>query len=538
MGDSNTLVRAHLPCPNCGSSDALSEYSDGHTHCFSCQTTIHVDETINKDKMVTADTIDALPKRGINRSTCMKYQYGKGMYSGKHVQIANYYDEYGTLKGQKLRFPDKTFCTIGKIGTTFFGQHLFSNGKRLIVTEGEIDCLTVSQMYANNTPVVSIPSGAGGAKKVFQANLKWLNEFDEVIVIFDNDEAGQKAMKDIEGILPSEKLKLVSLTMHKDPNEYYLANDGVALMDAIENARKVMPEGIINGSELWETLENEPESVEGYSLPWNIEAQDMIKGIRKGEILLLTAGTGTGKSTLAREIMYDIAMRHKCKVGVMMLEENVSRTAKGIMGIHVGKRLHISRTCVSQSEYKQAFDETLGTGRFILYNHFGSLAGNKLLNAMRYMAVSEHCDFLILDHISIAVSGVETNDERKMIDVLMTKLRSLCEETGVGMVAICHLKRTDDARSHEEGAIISMNHLRGSQSLAQLSDTIIALERNQQAEDGSKNQLKVRVLKCRFTGETGLGGTLTFDKETNRLKTLDPIDTEDTDEEEEEPKEF
>ena len=150
------------------------------------------------------------------------------------------------------------------------------------------------------------------------------------------------------------------------------------------------------------------------------------------------------------------------------------------------------------------------------------------------MVVSEKCDFLVLDHISIAVSGIETKDERKMIDVLMTKLRSLVEETGVGMVAICHLKRTEGS-NHEEGGIISLNHLRGSQSLAQLSDTIVALERNQQATDvKQKNLLKVRILKCRFTGDTGLGGYLYFDKGTNRLRV--PEFDEET--EQDEPREF
>lgn len=542
MGSEQRLIEAHLPCQTCGSSDALSRYSDGHTHCFSCGTTLFINDDdftsvkniVEENKSYTkhsellgSSNFGDLPKRGITAHTCRKYQYHKSTYKGKPVQVANYYDEYGELTGQKLRFADKTFCVLGQLKETFFGQQLFNGGNQLIITEGEIDCLTVSQMYANRVPVVSLPKGAKGAKKAFESNLEWLQQFNTVVVIFDNDEAGRKAIKDIEGILEADRLKVVLLSQHKDPNDYLLANHGKELMEAIDNAKSYTPENIINGSTLWDELKNEPEEEVGYSLPWDIPAQEMTKGIRKGEIILLTAGTGIGKSTMARELTYDLAMNKNLKVGVMMLEENIRRTAKGIMSIHVGKSLHISRKGLTDEEYKKAFDETLGTGKFVLYNHFGSLAENKILTAMRYMAVSEKCDFLVLDHLSIAVSGIDTKDERKMIDVLMTRLRSLVEETGVGLLAICHLKRTDTS-NHEEGGVISLNHLRGSQSLAQLSDTIIALERNQQAtETKEKNRLKVRILKCRCTGDTGLGGYLYFDKGTNRLRVPD-FDEENT----------
>lgn len=525
MGSDSVLIQAHQPCDDCGSSDALSIYSDGHTHCFSCGKTKRNGETIlNNGGLLDTTYAEPLPKRGIMKDTCQRYQYFKSKYKGQPVQVANYYDKYGELVGQKLRFADKTFKQLGKVGNTFYGQQLFNGGKRLIITEGEIDCLTVSQMFANREAVVSVPCGVNSAKKVFEHNLTWLDSFDEVVVVFDNDEAGRKGIQDIESILPSDKLKIVNLTEFKDPNEYYLNDRGGKLMDAIDNARPYTPENIVNGADLWEELEHEPETADGYDLPWDIDTNTMIKGIRKGEILLLTAGTGIGKSTLVREITYNLGMKNNCKVGVMMLEENVTRTAKGLLSIHVSKPLHLNRNIITKDEYKQAFDEVLGSKRFVLFRHFGSLQINKLLSSMRYMAKSEHCDFIVLDHISIAVSGIETKDERKMIDVLMTKLRSLCEETGIGMIAICHLKRVDNATSHEQGGTISLDHLRGSQSLAQLADTILALERNQQADGDEKNLVKVRVLKCRCTGETGIGGYLRYNKKTGRLEIPTPIE--------------
>lgn len=516
------ILRAHLPCPDCGSSDALSEYTDGHTYCYSCNALHNSDETeptTKYDDFISDMTLKPLKARGITESTCRKYQYYYTTYKGKPCQVANYFDKYGTIIGQKLRFQDKSFATKGKISKTFFGQQLYNRGSRLIITEGEIDCLTVSQLLGNQEPVVSIPCGAQSAKKVFEANLKWLEGFDEVVVVFDNDDVGRSGAQEIEGILSPDKLRIATLKQYKDPNEYYINDKGNELLEALENAKRVTPENIINADTLLDDLLDEPEEVTGYGLPWNVKADKMIRGVRKGEITMLTAGTGIGKSTMIREIGYHLVMEHGLKIGSMMLEENVLRTSKGYIGLYLNKPVHLSRKGISNEQYTEAFVNTLGTGNFVMYNHFGSLDNSAILKAIRYMAVTEKCDFIFIDHISIAVSGIESNNERKLIDILMTRLRQLCEELGVGLICICHLKRGDGKKSAEEGGSISLEDLRGSQAIAQLSDTIIALERNQQAEsDVKKNLVQMRVLKCRQTGDTGIGGKLWFNKEKNRLE--------------------
>jgi twinkle protein len=127
------------------------------------------------------------------------------------------------------------------------------------------------------------------------------------------------------------------------------------------------------------------------------------------------------------------------------------------------------------------------------------------------------CKWIFLDHVSIVVSG-QDGDERKMIDILMTKLRSLVEETQVGLLLVSHLKRPE-GRGFEEGREITLGHLRGSAGLGQLSDMVIGIERNQQDED-TKNQSTVRILKNRFSGETGIACYLEFDNQTSRLTEL------------------
>lgn len=535
MEEESIPVELHVPCTNteCGSSDGMTVYSDGHTYCFVCETWSPGDRQgdskrpakIAKDLLQDL-VVDALPKRGITAETCRKYGYFKSrLRNGRAVQVAAIYNDDGDMIGQKVRDASKDFLLFGVTEDRFVGQHLWpGGGKKLLITEGEIDMLSASQVQGNKYPVVSLPQGAGSAKKTFKAQMEWLESFDEVVTMFDMDEAGNKARKDVEGILSPNKLKHAYLPM-KDANECLLGGKADAIIKAMWDAKTYKPDGIINGKDMWDELMAEDEEIESFEYPWRIDLQGMTMGIRLGEMIMLTAGTGIGKSTIARQIAHYLGVDHNIKVGMMMLEENKKRTAKGLMSVQAGKRLHILWNSVSDEEKAEAFNKTLGTGNFVIYDHFGSIEGDNLLSKLRYMITGEGCKFIILDHISIAISGLEDNkDERKAIDYLMTKLRSLIEETGAGMIVISHLKKMEgDKASHEEGGIISMDHLRGSGTLKQIPDTIIAGERNQQAEGKEKNLVRLRCLKCRFTGETGIGGYLFYNKETDRLEGVDRL---------------
>jgi twinkle protein len=201
-------------------------------------------------------------------------------------------------------------------------------------------------------------------------------------------------------------------------------------------------------------------------------------------------------------------------VGMVMLEESTRRTGLGLMGLAIDKPLHLSREGVTPFEMKTAFDKTLGTGRVFMYDHFGSSEVDHLMNKLRYMVKGLSCNWIILDHLSILVSGLEGIDERRLIDQAMTMLRTFVEETKCGLLLVSHLKRPE-GRGHEEGAHTSLSQLRGSHAIAQLSDIVIGLERNQQSDN--PNETQIRVLKNRFSGDTGEAGKLYFNRDTGRL---------------------
>lgn len=291
------------------------------------------------------------------------------------------------------------------------------------------------------------------------------------------------------------------------------ANRGPELIDAIWSAKDYRPDGIISAGDLWDDVMKE-ETVESVSYPWDT-LTSKTSGIRKRELVTITAGSGIGKSLFCREVAHDLIVNKNWKVGYVALEESPKRTLLGIMGIDLGKPLHISRDGVDRVAISSSFDKL--KGRLYLYDSFGSIEPDNLLERLRYLAVGLQCDALFLDHISIAISGLENIEERRALDVMMTRLRSLVEETGVAMFVVSHLRRPSQSdKGHEQGLQTSLAQLRGSHAIAQLSDMVIGLERNQQGEN--PNETVMRVLKNRFTGETGEAGALFYNKETGRLQ--------------------
>jgi twinkle protein len=131
------------------------------------------------------------------------------------------------------------------------------------------------------------------------------------------------------------------------------------------------------------------------------------------------------------------------------------------------------------------------------------------------------------------VSDQQHGDERRALDEISTKLRTLVQETGVALFMVSHLKRPPGT-SHEEGGATSLSQLRGSAGIGQLSDIVIGLERNGQHEDEEiRNTTTVRVLKNRFSGLTGPATYLKYSKYTGRMTETEAPETGGSDDQDE-----
>lgn len=463
-----------------------------------------------------------LPKRGLTEATCSKWGYLVGEHKGEDCHIANYRDENGRIVAQKLRFPDKSFKWTGDpIKAGLYGQHLWRDGgKMIVVTEGEIDALTVSQLQENKWPVVSIPNGAASAAKDIGKSIEFLERYESVILMFDNDAPGIEAAEKCAALLTPGKVKIASLPL-KDANEMLVADRGAEVINAMWGAKVWRPDEIVAGVDLWDKI-IAPNPHMQIPYPWG-GLNTATLGLRQKEILTLCAGSGIGKSTVCGELTHWLVTEQKQTVGYIALEESTKQSALRVMSVELNQPL--SRTPQDEwdkKKLKKAYDKTVGSGRWFTYDHFGSLDAENLFSRIRYLVTGCNCGWIVLDHLSIVVSGMGDGDERRLIDNLMTKLRSLVENLGFGLILVSHLKDTE-GKSLEEGGQTHLNLLRGSRAIGQLSDVVLGFERNQQ-DPTNKNRLGVRVLKNRMMGETGVHAQLDYDKTTGRLREVQIAD--------------
>ncbi len=536
-GQDDSKFIQHEPCPKCGSQDNLARYSDGHAFCFTAEcgyrergdgNVVSLERYKQSRSLDMTGVIAAIPDRRISQSIASKY--GVTVEFGSDGQIVKHYYPYydkdsGALTGSKVRIcENKNFYSTGEFNNVgLFGQQAFKGGgKYVTITEGEVCGMAVSEMFDGKYAVVSIRSGAAGAAKDIKENLEWLESFENVVICFDSDKAGQDAAKRVLDLFSPNKAKNVVLPL-KDAGAMLQENKVQAFVREWWNAKTYQPDGIVAGRDTWDMI-LERSDRESIPYPWAC-LNELTYGFRPQELVTITSGSGMGKSQIVRELEYYLLQQTEDNIGILALEEDITKTALGLMSIEANRLLHLDKH-VSEDDKRRYWENTLGKNRVYLFDHWGSTNEDNLLGRIRYMAKGLDCKWIILDHLSIVVSDQDTGDERKAIDSIMTNLRKLVQETGVGLFLVSHLRRPSGSKAHEDGGKISLGELRGSAAIAQLSDIVIGLERDQQHKDPKvRNTTTVRVLKNRFVGLTGPACYLFYDKDTGRMhETTCPVD--------------
>ena len=536
-----TFIKYKLPCPNCGGSDPVSVNEDNSAWCFSCETRFSnyekacdsphekpTDIKVYRNNLMNTSEGEFIPlkDRGITVDTAKKYGV-KAVLNYKGEIIKHLYPYYvnNEIAGYKVREQNKMFSWKGTSqGTGLFGEQLFkAGGKYVTLVEGECDAMAAYELLGSKWPVVSIKSGAAGAVKDVKHSIEFLEKFDSVVINFDNDAAGKSATKKVARLLTPGKAKILPLPEEfKDPNEMLQKGNHHSYVAAWWNSKTYTPSGVVNAKDLKEKYFNR-EKMEAVPYPWE-GLNKKLYGLRAGELVTLTGGTGLGKSSITRELEHWLINTTSDNVGIVALEEHDLRTLDCLMSIEANDRLYIDHI---REKYSKEFLDDLYTkiydnGRVWIHAHFGSSNIDEIFSKIRFMIIGCDCKWIIVDHLHMLVSAITEGDERRTIDSIMTRLRSIVEETGVGMILVSHLRRVEGNRGHENGVTVGLNHLRGSQSIAQLSDCVIALERNQQADDPLESQTThLRVLKSRYTGDVGMATHLLYTHNTGRLSEIE-----------------
>ena len=518
----------HIPCenPDCGSSDANSLYDDGHTHCFACGTTVQPDSTSEQPKplvmavsqgLITGVYQDLI-KRKLNKDVCRKFGYFKATHKGEPVQVANYVGKDGTVVAQKLRTKDKGFSILGDAKKmSLFGSHLWGKGKMLVICEGELDTISAHVCLGKyHAATVGIPNGSNSAVRAIKDNYDYVSGFDKCVICFDADDAGRKAAMEAAQMLPVGKAFISHLPM-KDINDCLVAGKSAAVVSAIFEAKEYRPDSIVAAADLRSVI-GQDDAASSIRYPYD-QLNAITGGIRRGELVTITAGSGMGKTTLVREIAYKLHQSGE-RLGLLCLEETNKRTLLGLVGTHLNKNITVDRSQSTPEEIEATFDELFPEDRQVyLYDHFGSCDIDTIIQRISFMVKALGVTVVVLDHISILVSGLATNDERKLIDIAMTRLRTeVVQELGVTVMAVSHLRRPSGDKGFEGGETPTLQSLRGSASIAQLSDICISLA--VEKDDPHSDTRILSVLKNRWSGQTGWAGNIQFNRDTGRLDEL------------------
>lgn len=529
-------VKTHQPCDKCESSDAVAVYNDGHTYCFSCNTYGETREDYVQPLRKQQPKPDTpWSSRNISKAVQDLYEV-----TATDLRVVfPYFDNDGMRIAAKIRLQGKEFKTEGDFknsvlfGSQTLGKDVGVSSDTLIVTEGEADALAAFQMVNGVSPdaqtyskgrhsskivhVMSIRSGQASAERDFKSNLELLEKFNRVFICFDSEPEARQNAERCARLLRPGKAYIVELE-HKDACEYTAKGLQSEFLARMKNTQCYTPAGIRNAATDFNGLWSE-QNLRSMPFPFP-QLQSKTLGTRAREIVTWAAGTGVGKSSLLRELQHYYLKTTDQSIGIIALEESVDRTRRGILAVEANDRLHLNEVFekYSREQIREYFDNTLGTGRVFIYDHFGSLEMDDLLDRVRYMVQGLDCQVIFIDHLSILVSGLEVVDERKAIDRTMTLLRQVTEETGCCIHLVTHLRRLSSDRSHEEGMEVNLGHLRGSHGISQISDSVISLERNTQSDDPVEcNTTTLRVLKCRYTGDVGTADRLLYDKSSGRM---------------------
>ena len=527
------VVKHHIGCPHCGSSDALSVYADGGAKCFSCGWSW---KNFNSDERgevkVTVKSIEedagrapvnGIPDRGLTAETCNFYGVRVVVKSGGIAQhVYPYCNNDGELTAQKIRtVENKQFNWRGnaaKVG--LFGQNLFpAKGKFITVTEGEIDAMSIYQMSGGKSAVVSIKDGAQGAVKEIKANYTYLDSFDNIIICFDGDAAGIKAAKKVAEILPPKKVKVVKMPKDfKDANEFLKAGKSSEFNKLWWNAEEYRPDDIVNYSDMWARVKDFAKNRTYMPTPW-VGLNDKICGFRDTQLITLAAGTGMGKSAFLRTIIYHYLKTTDVKIGAMFLEEVAEDTVISMMSLEAGLNLKKPEIWKAQSEadLKRWFEESGANRRIELYDGFDFDDIDLLMEKIRYLNRARDCKIIILDHLTMVVDDAENSTWA--LNKLVADLKKIAVELGLIIITACHLRKAQNAgKQTEEGGRVTLDDLKQSSSVKQLSDIVIGLERNGQADNEVEaNTTKIRLLKDRDFGNKGVAAAAVYERETTRL---------------------
>jgi archaellum biogenesis ATPase FlaH len=566
-----TYVVRHEACPRCRKNgrdrtgDNLAVYSDDSCHCFSCSYTVpsqawleengyeswvyeDSEEVTTKEK-ITPEELEKIKSytglkgfntRGIKDETYKAYLV-RHKYSEETGEPTHQYygvTEDGQASGFKVKKLPKEFSVIGKNSkeSDLFGQWKWRNsvGKFVVLTAGELDCLSAYQMLEEyrqfkngeyeSVPCVSSTIGETGSYKQVAKHYEWFDRFDKIIVCYDNDRAGKEALEDLVTVLPKGKMYVMELPL-KDTNKMLEEGKQKLWIDLFWKAKLYTPDGIIGSGDLMSKIIEQANTPKIPLPPFMHKLEDMMAGgIPLGVIVNLGSASGTGKSTIVEEMVYHWIFHSPHMIGVVTLESDSGQYGTKLLSRHVGVKIDLIETVEEKLEYlrredivaasEELFHEADGSQRFYLIeDRDGGIDSMK--KKIEELIITCECKVIILDPLQDILDGLSNEDQA----IFMKWMKGMIKSHGVTFINVSHVRKSGgDKKANSVGADMFEEDMQGSSSIFKSGACNLLFSRNKEAEDEiERNTTKMKASKIRWTGRTGIAGEYYYDIDTHTI---------------------
>jgi twinkle protein len=540
-GDPAQTPISRVTCGGCNKKNSVQIYADGSEVCFTkgCghrkgRTWQPPTKAIIPPGLIRPrdGAFQRLSARNLDQDTLRRYGTFVAGHGGESCLIAPLYNDTGEMVAQLARKGDGTTATLYPTGdrvdadtTQLYGRHVYGDSKdrKVIVTSDRLDAMSVGQVTRFRVPAVSVNAGAEAASRSIKANYRWLDRFAEIVLFFQPGVEWDRAAQQCAALFDAGKVKIAKLDEHHTINAALVANRGGDIDQAVWSASTWRPVGIINARDGLADILAGGIQVAAWPYPWPC-FNDQLLGMRPGEVSYHVGGTGIAKTTLMLHYAQHLLMwegktftpgtptQPPCKIGWFGFEDNLKSVKLGLLSIHTGRRLHLNP--VPNDEAALLYADLFGSGLMEMYDAENAEYGlQAILGYMKYMVRALDCKIVFIDPMTYLVAGLPSANRTQAEDQVAAELATIARSTGVHIHIGYHLKKADGT-PFEEGGEVRIQDIKGSGALYQFSNNVYAYERDQQGE--RTDLLRVRVLKQRAIGITGVIAMLKYDMDTGR----------------------
>lgn len=559
----STIV-SDTACPSCvekgndKTGNHLMMFEDGGAYCNRCGYTTNWKEQeipIRERKELTDEELrellvefescpsKAFSDRGISKSSVERFGCRAGAHPSNRDKIGNYLlptlsrtaEGKYELTGYKVGIPAEQrkpdlpkYFNRGRVrDAVLFGEELLPNQpfKKLFITEAPMDALALYESikgsnkgtkWADLEPnVVGLPHGTSCAVDVISKSMNKVKLAEEVILVFDNDKAGNESVLKVKSLLPNAKAIMIPDGL--DCNDMLLEGRGTELAKmAMWGSEEIRLDSVVDIGDIEDEIVKKP--TWGKPYPWP-SLTKLTYGRRTKEIVGIAAGVGIGKSDFKYQMIVEDVADKNTNVGVFDLEATEGKTGKAIIG--KVKHMLLHKPDVEYDE-KEVREETRNlSGRIKIYKHGGSRHWPEVKQAIRHMVVVDKCSEIYMDNMTSLVSHVSSSEANDLLNTIMGEIASMVEELDFSFIYYAHLNPPKTGPSHERGGKVHENQLTGSRAMIKWSHYIIGLERNKDPDlpEYERNTTTVVLLKDREFGNVGKFRVF-YDKETGDLKEM------------------